>query len=197
MSLRCPASLQRDLPYEVSSPALRTLGQTVSVPSEAPYFGAHYRVTQVRATWSLCVALTVHVWCCRAAHGRALGKQWGAVQCMADRLRLLRCAVSDALEMSYAFPAAVACRTGIAPMCVRQLDLTPSLACSCASQEAHRSRRLLAFSSVCACLCWLICCAVPAAVACRRRMAAAAWWPSTLQSEAPTTASMCLNTTRA
>lgn len=42
--------MQRDLPYEVSGPALRTLGQTVSVPSEAPYFGAHYRVTQVGAS---------------------------------------------------------------------------------------------------------------------------------------------------
>lgn len=40
------ALYERDLPYEVSGPALRTLGQTVSVPSEAPYFGAHYRVLQ-------------------------------------------------------------------------------------------------------------------------------------------------------
>ena len=39
--------MQRDLPYELSTPDLRTKGQTVKVPSQAPYFGAHYRITQV------------------------------------------------------------------------------------------------------------------------------------------------------
>ena len=45
--MRSPPAPQRDLPYEVAAPALRTLGQTVGVPSEAPFLGAHYRVTQV------------------------------------------------------------------------------------------------------------------------------------------------------
>jgi hypothetical protein len=40
-------ALQRDLPYQLSTPELRTLGQTVSVPSDAPFFGAHYRIEQV------------------------------------------------------------------------------------------------------------------------------------------------------
>ncbi|KAL4438663.1 hypothetical protein ABPG77_006267 [Micractinium sp. CCAP 211/92] len=40
------ALYERDLPYELSTPELRTKGQTVTVPSQAPYFGAHYRITQ-------------------------------------------------------------------------------------------------------------------------------------------------------
>lgn len=40
------SSLQRDLPYELSTPELLTKGQTVGVPSEAKYFGAHYRIMQ-------------------------------------------------------------------------------------------------------------------------------------------------------
>lgn len=40
------ALYERDLPYELSTPELRTKGQTVAVPSKAPYFGAHYRITQ-------------------------------------------------------------------------------------------------------------------------------------------------------
>lgn len=42
-----PARPQRDLPYELTAPGLRTVGQTVAVPSEAPYFGSHYRVMTV------------------------------------------------------------------------------------------------------------------------------------------------------
>ena len=38
---------ERDLPYELSTPGLETVGQTVEVPTEHhPYFAAHYRVTQ-------------------------------------------------------------------------------------------------------------------------------------------------------
>lgn len=40
------ALYERDLPYQLSTPDLTTQGQTVSVPSDAAYFGAHYRITQ-------------------------------------------------------------------------------------------------------------------------------------------------------
>ena len=69
------ALYERDLPYELSSPDLRTAGQTVQVPSEAPYFGAvsggaqvsRVRVaagslthpTRARSTTASCPRLTV------------------------------------------------------------------------------------------------------------------------------------------
>ncbi|PSC73715.1 carotenoid oxygenase [Micractinium conductrix] len=40
------ALYERDLPYELSTPDLKTRGQTLPVPSKAPYFGAHYRILQ-------------------------------------------------------------------------------------------------------------------------------------------------------
>lgn len=42
---RLLALYERDLPYELSTPDLRTVGQTVQVPGDKPFFGAHYRVT--------------------------------------------------------------------------------------------------------------------------------------------------------
>lgn len=38
---------------------LRTLGQTVGVPSEAPFFGAHYRITQVGPSGAPILCLVV------------------------------------------------------------------------------------------------------------------------------------------